>query len=235
VARAAKLAGVPAYVVMPTSTPKVKRNGVLFYEGRIVDCEPTLQSREDTLAKVVHDTGAHVVHPYNDYDVIAGQATAAKELFEEVQHLDYLLVPVGGGGLLSGSLLSAKYFSHHTKVYGAEPHGADDAYRSLQSGKIEPSQASSIADGLLSQLGEKTFAIIREHVAGIFTVTDAEIVSAMRMMWEELRVVVEPSGAVPLAALLKHKEQFADARIGIIISGGNVDLERAMALFRGQL
>ncbi|MFO7257599.1 MAG: pyridoxal-phosphate dependent enzyme [Bacteroidota bacterium] len=235
VARAAKLAGVPAYIVMPTNTPKVKRNGVLFYEGKIVDCEPTLQSREETLEKVVHDTGAHVVHPYNDYDVIAGQATAAKELFDDVENLDYVLTPVGGGGLLSGTLLCAKYFSPHTKVYGAEPLGADDAYRSLLSGKIESSQASSIADGLLSQLGEKTFPIIRENAAGIITVTDAEIVAAMRMLWEELRVVVEPSGAVAFAAILKEKQLFANARTGVVISGGNVDLERAMALFRGQL
>ncbi|MDV3310104.1 MAG: pyridoxal-phosphate dependent enzyme [Cyclobacteriaceae bacterium] len=235
VARAAKLAGIHSYIVMPTTTPKVKRNGVLFYEGKIVDCEPSLESRERTLARVVHDTGAHIVHPYNDYDVIAGQATAAKELFDEVQDLDYVLVPVGGGGLLSGTLLAARHFSPGTKVFGTEPHGADDAYRSLLSGKIEQSQAESIADGLLSNLGSKTFPIIREHVSGIITVTDAEIVWAMRTLWEELRTVVEPSGAVPFAALWKQKEIFANARTGIIISGGNVDLERAMALFRGQL
>jgi threonine dehydratase len=235
VARAANLADVPAYIVMPASTQKVKRNGVLFYGGKIIECENSLESREKTLARVVHDTGAHVVHPYNDYDVIAGQATAAKELFDDVKHLDHVLVPVGGGGLLSGTLLAARYFSPHTRVFAGEPLGADDAYRSLESGKIERSQASSIADGLLSNLGDKTFPIIREYVAGIITVTDAEIVSAMRMLWEELRVVVEPSGAVSFAAFMKQKEQFANARTGIIISGGNVDLERAMALFRGQI
>lgn len=235
VARAANMADVPAYIVMPKSTQKVKRNGVLFYGGKIIDCDTALQSREETLARVVHDTGAHVVHPYNDYDVIAGQATAAKELFDEVENLDYLLVPVGGGGLLSGTLLAARHFSPGTKVFAGEPHGADDAYRSLLSGKREQSQAESIADGLLSNLGDKTFPIIREYVSGIITVTDAEIVSAMRMLWEELRMLVEPSGAVPFAALLKQKELFAHARTGIIISGGNIDLERAMALFRGQL
>lgn len=235
VARAANMADVPAYIVMPKSTQKVKRNGVLFYGGKIIDCDTALQSREETLARVVHDTGAHVVHPYNDYDVIAGQATAAKELFDEVENLDYLLVPVGGGGLLSGTLLAARHFSPGTKVFAGEPHGADDAYRSLLSGKREQSQAESIADGLLSNLGDKTFPIIREYVSGIITVTDAEIVSAMRMLWEELRMLVEPSGAVPFAALLKQKELFAHARTGIIISGGNIDLERAMALFRDQL
>lgn len=235
VARAANLADVPSYIVMPASTQKVKRNGVLFYGGRIIECGPSLESREETLARVVHDTGAHVVHPYNDYDVIAGQATAAKELFDEVNHLDYVLVPVGGGGLLSGTLLAARYFSPHTKVFAGEPHGADDAYRSLLSGKIERSQAASIADGLLSNLGDKTFPIIREYVAGIITVMDSEIVSAMRMLWEELRIVVEPSGAVALAALLQQKEQFTGARTGMIISGGNVDPERAMALLHGQV
>lgn len=235
VARAAKLAEVHSYIVMPASTQKVKRKGVLFYEGKIIECDTTLQSREETLARVAHDTGAHVVHPYNDYDVIAGQATAAKELLDEVKNLDYLLVPVGGGGLLSGTLLTALYFSPHTKVFAGEPHGADDAYRSLLSGKPEQSQAESIADGLLSNLGDKTFPIIRDYVAGIITVTDAEIITAMRTLWEELRVVVEPSGAVAFAALLKQREQFAEARTGIILSGGNVDLERAMALFRGQV
>ncbi|HLT80837.1 MAG TPA: pyridoxal-phosphate dependent enzyme [Cyclobacteriaceae bacterium] len=235
VARAAKSAGVPAYIVMPASTQKIKQKGVLFYDGKIVECDTSIESREKTLAKVAHDTGAHIVHPYNDYDVIAGQATAAKELTDEVKKLDYVLVPVGGGGLLGGTLLSVHYFSPHTKVFGGEPQGADDAYRSLKSGKIEQSQGETIADGLRSNLGDKTFPIIREYATSIITVSDTEIVSAMRTMWEELRLIVEPSGAVPFAALLKKKELFAHARTGIIISGGNVDLERAMALFRGQI
>ncbi|HLT71598.1 MAG TPA: pyridoxal-phosphate dependent enzyme [Cyclobacteriaceae bacterium] len=231
VARAAHIAGVKAYVVMPGTSPLIKKRGVEFYGGHIIECESSLASREETLARVVHDTGAHVVHPYNDFSVIAGQATAAWELIEEVNDLDYLFAPVGGGGLLSGTLLAAQYYSPATRVIGGEPHGADDAYRSLRSGKVEASQAASIADGLLSSLGDKTFPIIQEFVTDIVTVTDLEIIAAMKLIWEELRVIAEPSGAVPLAALLKEKEKLSGKKAGIIISGGNVDLDRAFSLF----
>src|SRR5690606_6820785 len=213
------------------TSPLIKRRGVEFYGGHIIECESSLASGEETLARVVHDTGAHVVHPYNDFSVIAGQATAAWELIEEVNDLDYLFAPVGGGGLLSGTLLAAQYYSPTTRVIGGEPHGADDAYRSLRSGKVEASQAASIADGLLSSLGDKTFPIIQEFVTDIVTVTDLEIIAAMKLISEELRVIAEPSGAVPLAALLKEKEKLSGKKAGIIISGGNVDLDRAFSLF----
>jgi len=230
-ARAAKLLGVPAYIVMPSTAPAVKKRGVKGFQGQIFECEPTLQARETTLAEVIKKTNATEIHPFNNYDVIAGQATAAKELIEDTDKLDFILAPVGGGGLLSGTLLAAKYFSPGTQVIAGEPEGADDAYRSVKSGKIEPSQATSVADGLLTSLGDKTFPIIRDHVKEIITVSDAEIISAMRLIWERMKIIVEPSCAVPLAALLKEKKKFSGKKVGIILSGGNVDLERALKLF----
>jgi threonine dehydratase len=162
--------------------------------------------------------------------VIAGQATAAKELFEEVGHLDVIMAPVGGGGLLSGTALAAKYFSPDTIVIAGEPAGSDDAYRSLNSGKIEQAQSNTIADGLLTTLGDKTFPIIQRNVKDIITVTDDQIIDALRLVWERMKIIIEPSCAVPLAALLKEKERFAGKRVGIILSGGNVDLERVLTL-----
>jgi threonine dehydratase len=229
-ARAARLMGMKAYIVMPKTAPQIKKNGVLGFGGEIFECEPTLQSRETTLAAVILKTKAAEIHPFNNEDVIAGQATAAKELFEEIGTLDALIAPVGGGGLLSGTALAAKYFSPTTLIYAAEPEGADDAYRSMQSGKIEPSQAKSVADGLLTSLGDKTFPIIQQHVKEVFTVSDDEIISAMRLIWERMKIIVEPSCAVPLAAVLKNKEKFRGKKVGIILSGGNVDLERAFKL-----
>lgn len=231
IARAAKILGIPSFIVMPSNAPEIKKKGVRGYGGQIFECEPNVQSRESTLAGVISKTGATEIHPFNNYDVIAGQATAAKELFEDAPPLDYLLAPVGGGGLLSGTLLSAKYFSPATKVIAGEPSGADDAFRSIQSGKIEPSQSDTIADGLLTSLGDKTFPIIRDHVKEIITVTDAEIIAAMRLIWERMKIIVEPSCAVPLAAVLKMKEKFRGKKVGIILSGGNVDLERVGKLF----
>jgi Threonine dehydratase len=231
VARAAKIMGTKAYIVMPRTAPQVKKQGVIGYGGEIFECEPNLRSREETLLQVVQEKGAAVVHPYNNYDVIAGQATAAKEFFEEINYLEYLLVPVGGGGLLSGTGLAAKFFSPRTEVIGAEPEGADDTYRSMESGMIEPSQADSVADGLLSTVGDKTFPIIQETVKKIITVSDIEIISAMRIIWERLKIIVEPSAAVPLAAVLKEKQHFRNKHVGIILSGGNVDLVRASKLF----
>lgn len=231
VARAAKLVGIKSYIVMPRSAPDIKRKGVKFYGGNIIDCQPSLASRESTLAAVIQRTGAIEIHPFNNYDVIAGQATAAKELLETAGHMDFIVAPVGGGGLISGTALIAKYTSPATAVIGAEPAGADDAFRSLSSGIIENSQGDSIAEGLLASLGDKTFEIIKSNVARIITVTDEEIVSAMKMLWEELKVVVEPSGAVGLAALVKERTKFRAAKVGLILSGGNVDLNRAFALF----
>jgi threonine dehydratase len=226
IARAAKILKTKSYIVMPSNAPAIKKKGVEGYGGQIFECEPNLKARETTLAEVIKQTGATEIHPFDNYDVITGQATAAKELFEEVEELDFVLSPVGGGGLLSGTSISAKYFSPKTKLIAGEPAGADDAYRSLKSGRIEVSQANSVADGLLTSLSQKTFDIIRENVKEIITVTDEEILKAMRMLWERMKIIVEPSGAVPFAALLKKKELFAGQKIGIIISGGNVDLDK---------
>ena len=233
-ARAARLMGVKSYIVMPRTAPEIKKKGVRAFEGEIFECEPTLAARESTLADVIKKTGATEIHPFNNFEVIAGQATAAKELFEEVRSLDFILAPVGGGGLLSGTALAAKYFSPDTAVIAGEPSGSDDAYRSMQSGKIEQAQSNSVADGLLTALGDKTFPIIRENVKKIITVTDPEIIDAMRLIWERLKVIIEPSCAVPFAAVLKEKSTFKRKKIGIILSGGNVDMDRAMKLFATQ-
>jgi threonine dehydratase len=232
IARAAQKLGIKSYIVMPSTAAAIKKKGVIAYGGKITECEPNLQSRETTLAEVIRETGAQEIHPFNNYDVITGQATAAVELFEEI-NLDFVVAPVGGGGLLSGTALAAKYFSPQTKVIAAEPSGADDAFRSMISGKIEQSQANTIADGLLTSLGEKTFPIIKEHVKEVITVTDQQIVEAMRLVWERLKLIVEPSGAVPFAAVLKDKEKFKGKKVGIIFSGGNVDLEKALKLMQG--
>ncbi len=232
VARAAKILGVKSYIVMPHTAPDVKRKGVLSYGGEIFDCEPNIESREKTLAEVVKKTNAAVIHPFNDYNVIAGQATAAKEFVEQISALDIMITPVGGGGLLSGTCLSMKYFSPDTLVMAGEPEGADDAYRSMLSGKQEKSQANSIADGLLTSLGDKTFGIIKDYVAKIITVSDLEIIQAMVLIWEKLKVVVEPSAAVPLAAILKDKETFAGKNVGVILSGGNIDLKNVARIFQ---
>ena len=227
-ARAAKIMGVKAYIVMPRTSPDIKKRGVKSYGGEIFECEPTLASRESTLADVIKRTGAVEIHPFNNYDVIAGQATAAKELIEEVSDLDFIIAPVGGGGLLSGTALTAKYFSPSTVVIAGEPELADDTYRSLQSGEIEPpSPQTSIADGLLTSLGDKTFPVILEHVKEVITVSDPEIMAAMRLIWERLKIIAEPSGAVPFAALMKNKSEFQNKKVGIIITGGNVDLHKS--------
>jgi threonine dehydratase len=230
-ARAAKVLGVPSYIVMPRTAPAIKKAGVEGYGGEISECEPTLAAREETLAKVVERTGAKEIHPFDNYRVIEGQATAAKELYEEVNELDFVIAPVGGGGLLSGTALSTKFFSPNTIVLAAEPEGADDAARSMQSGKIEPSQANTVADGLLTNLCNKTFTIIRENVKEVLTVSDEEIIAAMRLIWERMKLIVEPSGAVPLAAILKNKEKFKGKSVGVIFSGGNVDLQKVGKLF----
>ena len=232
VARAASILKTKSFIVMPRTAAEIKRKGVLGYGGEIFECEPTLEARETTLADVIKRTGAFEIHPFNNYDVIAGQATAAKELLEEVADLDIIITPVGGGGLLSGTALTAKYFSPDTKVMAGEPEGADDAYRSMSSGKRELSQANSIADGLLTSLGDKTFPIVYENVKQVITVSDKEIISAMRFIWERMKIIIEPSCAVPFAAVLKAKDQFAGKRVGIILSGGNVDLGKVGELFK---
>lgn len=226
IARAGKMLGVKSYIVMPRTAPEIKKRGVRGYGGEIFECEPTLQAREETLAQVVEKTGASEIHPFNNYDVVEGQATCAKELFEQAGAVDIVVAPVGGGGLLSGTALAAKFFSPTTVVIAGEPAGSDDAYRSMQSGKIEPAQSNTIADGLLTTLGDKTFPIIYENVKEVITVSDEEIIAGMRLIWERLKIIVETSCAVPFAAVLKSKEKFKGKRVGIILSGGNVDLEK---------
>jgi len=226
-ALAARNRGVKAYVVMPENSSKVKKAAVASYGAEIIFCEATLQARERTLAKVVEETGATFVHPYNDYRIIAGQGTAALELLEEIADLDVVMAPIGGGGLMSGTALAVSELSPKTEIIGAEPEGADDAYRSIQEGRILPSvNPRTICDGLLTSLGDKTFPIIRERVNEIVTVSDEVIIQAMRHIWERMKIIIEPSAAVPFGALLESKVDLKGKRIGIIISGGNVDLEQ---------
>ena len=225
-ALAARLRGVAAHVVMPRTTRAVKKAAVAGYGARIVECEPTLAAREAGLAEVVARTGATFVHPYNDPRVVAGQATAALELLEQAGGLDAILAPVGGGGLLSGTALAAAAIAPETRVIGAEPAAADDACRSLREGRIVPSvDPRTIADGLLTSLGTLTFSVIRAHVAAIVTVSEEEIVAAMRHVWERAKLVIEPSAAVPVAVALQRRPDLAGRRVGIILSGGNVDLD----------
>ena len=231
-ARAAKILGIKSYIVMPRTAPEIKKRGVRGYGGEIFECEPTLAARESTLAEVIKKTGAVEIHPFNNYDVMEGQGTCAKELFEEVPDLAFIIAPVGGGGLLSGTALATKYFSPKTIVIAGEPELANDAFRSMQSGKIEPaSPPNSIADGLLTSLGDKTFPIIHENVREIITVTEEEIIAAMRIIWERLKIIIETSCAVPFAAVMKDKGKFANKKVGIIFSGGNVDLNKVGKLF----
>ena len=225
-ARAAALRNIPAYIVMPENAPRVKIEAVKDYGGQITFCKPTLAARESTLKEVIAKTGAVEIHPYNDLRVIAGQATAAMELLEEWPQPDFILCPVGGGGLLSGTALAVAYFSPGTKVIGCEPAGADDAYRSFHSGKRVPSvHPHTIADGLLTSLGSLTFPIIRRFVSDIVTVNEESIIRAMRLVFERMKIVIEPSSAVPLAAVLEGKAEVAGKKTGIILSGGNVDMD----------
>jgi threonine dehydratase len=225
-ALAAKNRGVAAYVVMPENAPEIKKKAVAGYGAKITYCIPTLEARESTLANVIAETGATEVHPYDNFAVIAGQGTAAKEMLEDEPHFDIILVPVGGGGLLAGSALSIKHLSPRTKLIACEPEGADDARRSFLKGEIIPSiNPQTIADGLLTSLGERNFAIIKEHVDDIVAVSEESIIQAMRMVWERMKIVIEPSSAVPLAAILEEKVDAQDQKVGIIVSGGNLDLE----------
>ena len=227
IAYAARQLGTKAYIVMPNNSPSVKVNAVKGYGAEVTFCENNQQAREEALQAIVDKTGAEFIHPYNDERVMTGQATCAKELIEEIPSLDFILAPVGGGGLLSGTLLSAHYFSPSTKVFAGEPEGAADAVLSIKSGKIETAPyIKTIADGLLTKLGDKTFPIIQQYVSDILTVSDEEIISTLRLVYERMKIIVEPSCVVPLAALLKNKELFAGKRAGIILSGGNVDLKK---------
>lgn len=223
---AARERGVPAYIVMPQNAPGVKINAVKNYGAEVVFCESTLEAREETLAKVIKDTGATFIPPYNFETTIAGQATAALEIFDELTELDFLLAPVGGGGLLAGSALSAHYFSPRTLVVGSEPELANDAWQSFYSGELAAAKPPlTIADGLRTSLGSITFRYIHKHVADILVCSEKEIVETQRMIWERMKIIVEPSSAVPLACMLREKERFYGKRIAVILSGGNVDLE----------
>jgi threonine dehydratase len=224
-ARAAGLRNIPAFIVMPENSSRVKIAAVEGYGGQIRFCKPTLDAREETLAQVISETNATEIHPYNNYQVITGQATAALELIEECPGLDMLIAPVGGGGLLSGTALSATYFSPGTAVIAAEPEGADDAFRSFHQKQFIPSvNPETVADGLRTSLGSLTFPIIRDHVRNILTVSDVITLEAMKLVWERMKIIIEPSSAVALAVILKNPVQFRGKSAGIIFSGGNVDL-----------
>ncbi len=225
IAFAARQTGVKAYIVMPDNSPSVKVNAVKGYGAEVHFCAPNQAAREATLQEIVDKTGAAFIHPYNDDRVITGQATAAKELIEDCAALDFILAPVGGGGLLSGTALSAHYFSPSTSVYAGEPEGAADAILSFKSGKIEKAPfVDTIADGLLTTLGDKTLPIIWTYVKDILLVSEDEIKAALKLVYERMKIVVEPSCVVPLAAVLRNPEIFKGKKVGIILSGGNVDL-----------
>ncbi len=225
VSLAASLRKAAATVVMPENANATKRAAVEGYGGKVVLCEPSQKSREETLARILAESGATFIPPYDDYRVIAGQGTAALELLEHAPDLDAILAPVGGGGLLAGTALAASGLSPGTRIFGAEPRAADDAYRSLRAGRIQSlNSTNTIADGLRTNVGKLTFPIIQEHVEDILCVTESEIIAAMRLVWERMKIVIEPSAAVPVAALLKSPEFFKGKQVGVILSGGNVDL-----------
>lgn len=226
-ALAARLRGIPAHIVMPDTAPAVKKAAVAGYGGKIIFCKPTLEARESTQDLVTAQTGATVVHPYNNYLVIAGQGTAALELLQDVPDLEVILAPVGGGGLLSGTAIAATELSPRIRVIAAEPEQADDAFRSLAAGKIIPSvNPQTIADGLRTSLGDLTFPIIQRHVEQVVTVSEAGIVAAMKFVWERAKIIIEPSAAVVVGALWEHRIDLTGLRVGVILSGGNVDLDK---------
>ena len=226
-ALAAKLRGIAAYIVMPNNAPAVKKAAVAGYGGKITFCESTLEAREATLAQVVEETGSIVVHPYNDERVIAGQGTAALEFLEEVPNLDVIIAPVGGGGLLSGTSIAATEIKKGIRVIAGEPEMADDAYRSLKAGEIVPSaKPATIADGLLTSLGKLTFPIIQERVEQIVTVSEQGIIDSMKFVWERAKIIIEPSAAVAIGVLWEKKIDLSGLKVGVILSGGNVDLEK---------
>jgi len=226
VARAAKLRGIPAHIVMPSNSAKVKIRAVESYGARVVFCEPTEQARESTCADVIARTGATLIHSFENQSVIAGQGTAAVELLEDVPDLDVVICPVGGGGLLSGTAVAAKSMRPNIKVIATEPENADDAAQSLRAGRlIHTEKKFTIADGLRTNVGEPNFAIIQRYVDNIVTVSEGAIISAMRTIWETMKIIVEPSAAVPFAAIQERKIDIAGKRIGVILTGGNVDLD----------
>jgi threonine dehydratase len=226
-ALAARMREIPAYIVMPNNAPSVKKNAVAGYGGQITFCAPTLEAREAALTRIYERTGANVVHPYNDERVIAGQGTAALELLEEIPDLDVVIAPVGGGGLLSGTSIAATEIKDGIRVIAGEPEMADDAYRSIQSGTIIPSlKPNTIADGLLTSLGSQTFPIVQQRVEQIVTVSEQGIIESMRFIWERAKIIIEPSAAVAVGVLWERKIDLTGLKVGVILSGGNVDLEK---------
>jgi len=226
-AYAAKTLGTKAYIVMPKSSPQVKVDAVRGYGAEVIICESNQAAREAALDKVVAETGAEFIHPYDDYRVITGQATCVKELIEEVPDLDIVITPVGGGGLLSGTCLGAAFFKPGLKVYGGEPEGAADAVLSIKSGKVEKAPfINTIADGLLTTLSEQTLSIIKDHVTDILLVSEEEIIAALRLIYERMKIIVEPSCVVPFAAAMRNAHLFKGKKLGIILTGGNVDLTK---------
>jgi threonine dehydratase len=233
IALAARELGTKAYIVMPDNSPSVKVAAVKGYGAEITFCESTQAARESTLQKIVEATGAEFIHPYDDYRVITGQATCAKELIEDAGPLDVVMAPVGGGGLLSGTCLSTHYLSPGAMVYAAEPEGAADAVLSFKTGKIEKAPfVKTIADGLQTTLSEKTLDIIKKYVKEILLVSEEDIKAALQLVYERMKIVVEPSSVVTLAAVLKNKDRFAGKKTGIILTGGNVDLVKFSEWFK---
>ncbi len=218
--------GIPCHVVMPRTAPQAKKDAVRGYGGIITECEPSTSSREEVFARVEAETGAEFVHPYNDPRVIAGQATCSAELIEQVENLDAVVAPIGGGGMISGTCLTLSNLAPSVKIYAAEPEMADDAARSFRAGHIIADDApETVADGLKVPLKDLTWHFVQNHVTDILTASEQEIVDAMKLIWKRMKIVMEPSSAVPLATILKNKETFAGKRVGIIITGGNVDLD----------
>ncbi len=227
VALAAKLLNIPAYIVMPSNSPIAKINAISDYGGIITFCTPTLAAREEILDNVIDNTKANFVHPYNDINVIAGQGTATIEILNDINDIEVIIAPVGGGGLLSGTSIVAKSINSNIKVFGAEPTGADDAYRSLRSGYVQINEiTNTICDGLRTSLGNNTFEIISKYVDDILLVEDEWTIKAMRLIWERMKIVVEPSASITLGAIMKYKEMFKKKRLGVILTGGNLDLTK---------
>lgn len=219
--------GIPCHVVMPRTAPQAKKDAVRGYGGQITECEPSTSSREAVFAEVEARTGADFVHPYNDPRVVAGQATCSRELMEQVEGLAAVIAPIGGGGMVSGTCLTLSHMAPDVEIFAAEPEQADDAYRSFKAGRIIADDApNTVADGLKVPLKDLTWHFVRNHVTDIFTATEQEIVDAMRLTWARMKIVIEPSCAVPLATILKNRDRFAGKRVGVIITGGNVDLDK---------
>ena len=219
--------GTSSKIIMPNNTPKNKIENVQRYGGEIFYCEPNIKSREDTLEKMIQKSGGSIIHPYNDEKIIAGQGTAAKELIEKVPDLDAIICPVSGGGLLSGTLLAAKNLKPGIKVFGAEPENADDTYRSILNNKIMSNETTdTIADGLRAQVGTVTFPIIKENVDKILLVSEEMIISSMYMIWQRLKIIIEPSCSIVLAALMLNSNKFLNKKVGLILTGGNYDLKQ---------